>query len=140
MTANCAFPDPGCLAYLARAKSGGKGRLSEFSKVGELQVMHPTRKGHPWNTEEKCSGSGARVARLVKHQPLILAQVMISRFESEPHIGLPADSAEPPWGSLPPSLSSSLSLRINKLKKRKGSESKHRRSPLQGGILPQNYS
>ena len=39
---------------------------------------------------------------------LILAQVVISVYEFEPHIGLCADSVEPAWDSL--SLSSSLPL------------------------------
>ena len=58
----------------------------------------------------------------VKH--LTLAQAMILRFVgSSPRIGLCADSAEPAWDSLSPSLSApppltlSLSLKINKLKK-----------------------
>ena len=61
------------------------------------------------------------MAESVKCRLLILAQAIISWLaEFEPCIGLCADSMEPAWDSLSPSLSSppllslSLSLKINK--------------------------
>ena len=54
---------------------------------------------------------------------LVLAQVMISRFEFESLIGLCADSVEPAWDSLSPHLSLSLQIEEITLKKKK----KHRK-------------
>ena len=52
----------------------------------------------------------------VSVQLLILAQVMISQFGIEPYIRVCADSAEPAWDSLSPSLSTPplLKLSLNK--------------------------
>ena len=68
---------------------------------------------HPW---------GAWVAQSVKHLTLDFSSghdLMV--HEIEPHCGLCADSVEPAWDSLSPSLSAppmhTLSLKINKLKK-----------------------
>ena len=58
------------------------------------------------------------MAQLVEHLTLGFGSghdLTVRGFE--PHVGLCADSVEPAWDSLSPSLSAPTSLRINKLKK-----------------------
>ena len=52
---------------------------------------------------------GARVAQLVEHLTSASGYVL-TIYEIKPHIGLCADSAEPAWDSLSPSLSTTSLL------------------------------